>query len=129
MDRYLQQLLLVSNDDRTLEALSRAIGQDGRTVTTARTWAEMLTKVESAPVSVIVYDVMDVNETERKRLLLFRVAHPEFSMILLSSLESDDLHRAATEGLIAAYLMKPLSLTKLEECLDTLWTQRQVALA
>jgi DNA-binding NtrC family response regulator len=128
MDHDRQQLLLVSTDHGTLQALSRALTQTGHAVTTARDWSEMMTKVESEPLSVIVYDVMDLNEKERKRLLPLRVDHPGLSMILLSSLESPDLRHAVTEGLIAAYLMKPLSLTALEECLDALWTQRQAAL-
>ena len=128
MDHHRQQLLLVSPDPGTLQALSRALKQTGHAVTTARDWSEMMTKVESAPLSVIVYDVMDLNEKERKRLLPLRVDHPGLSMILLSSLESPGLRQAVTEGLIAAYLMKPLSLTALEKCLDALWTRRQVAL-
>ena len=129
MDHDRQQLLLVSTDHGTLQALSRALKQTGHAVTTARDWSEMMTKVDSAPLSVILYDVMDLNEKERKRLLPLRVAHPGLSMILLSSLESLGLRQAITEGLIVAYLMKPLSLTALEECLNSLWTQRQVALA
>jgi DNA-binding NtrC family response regulator len=129
MDHHRQQLLLVSPDPGTLQALSRALVQNGHAVTTASDWSEMMTKVDSAPLSVILYDVMDLNEKERKRLLPLRVAHPGLSMILLSSLESLGLRQAVTEGLIAAYLVKPLSLTALEECLDSLWTERHAALA
>lgn len=129
MDHHRQQVLLVSPDPGTLQSLSRALVQTGHAVTTARDWSEMMTKVESAPFSVIVCDVMDLNEKERKRLLPLRVAHPGLSMILLSSLESLGLRQAITEGLIAAYLMKPLSLTALEECLETLWTHQHLALA
>jgi DNA-binding NtrC family response regulator len=129
MDHHRQQVLLVSTDPATVQCLSRALAQNGHAVTTARDWSEMMTKVDSAPLSVVLYDVMELNEKERKRLLPLRVAHPGLSMILLSSLESLGLRQAVTEGLIAAYLVKPLSLTALEECLDSLWIERHAALA
>jgi DNA-binding NtrC family response regulator len=129
MAHHRQQLIVASPDHGTLQALSRALTQDRQTVTTAGNWSEMMTKVEGESLSVIVYDVMDLNEKERKRLLSLRAAHPGVSTILLASLESPGLHQAIIEGLIAAYLMKPISLTALEECLDALWTQRQMVLA
>lgn len=118
MGQRSKYLLLASSDEDTLQVLSRALVLVGYPVLTALNWSEVMARLHRIPLSVIVYDVMGLDERERDRLLGLRRTHPELSVILLSSLESPELSRAVEEGLIAAYVVKPVRLTSLEACLD-----------
>lgn len=118
-------LLLASEDGDTLQVLSQALVLNGYPVITALDWSEVLARLHRIPLSVILYDVMGLDEKERERLVGLRTTHPELSVILLSSLETPELGRAVEEGLIAAYVVKPVRLASLEDCLDRLGAGRQ----
>jgi len=115
-----KSVLLASRDHDTLQGLAQALTLDGYAVTTALNWSEVMLRLHRVPLSVILYDVMGLDDAERERLAIVRRAHPEISIVLLSSLESSELSRAVEEGLIAGYLVKPLRLPSLEECLNRL---------
>ncbi|HSC70776.1 MAG TPA: hypothetical protein VLH58_05450, partial [Candidatus Methylomirabilis sp.] len=112
-------ILIVSTDLDILRALSHALTISGYSVTAATDWSEILARPRPVPVSVLLYDLKDLDWGEWEKLEEFRRAHPELSVVLLSSLESPELDRACSEGLIAAYQVKPIRLTALEACLDS----------
>ncbi len=118
-------LLLASGDEHTLHVLSQALVLTGYPVITALSWSEVVARLHRFPLSAILYDVMSLDDEERERLSALRRAHPQLSVILLSSLESPELSRAVEEGLIAAFVVKPVRLSTLEECLDRLGAGRQ----
>ena len=111
-------VLIVSTDLEILRALSHALTLSGYAVTAATDWSEILARPRPVPVSVLLYDLKDLDWHEWDRLEEFRRAHPDLSVVLLSSLESPELDRACSEGLIAGYQVKPIRLTSLETCLD-----------
>lgn len=125
MGHRTKSLLLASGDEDTLQVLSQALVLIGYPVLTALDWSEVLARLHRIPLSVILYDVVSLDDKERERLLALRRAHPQVSVVLLSSLESPELSRAVEEGLIAAYVVKPVRLTSLEACLDSLGAGRQ----
>jgi DNA-binding NtrC family response regulator len=119
-------LLLASGDETTLHALSQALVLTGYPVLTALSWTEVLARLHRFPLSVILYDIVSLDDEERERLSALRRIYPQLSVILLSSLESPELSRAVEEGLVAALVVKPVQLSTLEECLDRLGAGRQV---
>ncbi len=125
MDYQERGLLVVSTDIDILQALSHALTLSGYAVTTARDLAEA--RGLSVPVYAIVYDIKDLDRSEWGRLVELQRAHPDLSVVLLSSLESRELDRALAEGLIAGYQVKPIHLTPLEECLKRVGAKGQRA--
>ena len=112
------RVLIISTDLDILRALSHALTLSGYAVSTATDWSEVAVKPRSVPASVLLYDLKDLDWHEWEKLEEFRRAHPDLSVVLLSSLESPELDRACSEGLIADYQVKPIRLTALEACLD-----------
>ena len=111
-------VLVVSTDVDILRALSHALTLGDYAVTTARDLSEVAATPSGLPAPVMLYDLKDLDRREWDRLVEFRTAHPDLSVILLASLESAELDRALAEGLIAGYQVKPIRLTVLEACLD-----------
>lgn len=122
-------VLVVSTDLEILRALTHALTLNGYAITTATDWSEAVARPCAVPVSVMLYDLKDLDQREWEKLAELRAAHPDLPVVLLSSLESPALDRALAEGLIADYQVKPIHLTSLEQCLDVIGAEKQRATA
>ncbi len=125
MSDHLPYLLLVSGDLSTLQALSLALTMDGIAVSIATTWSEVMSELQCLSLSVILYDLIELDNEERRRLKVLRRTRPDLPIVLLPCLESPELSRAVEEGLITAYLVKPAPLGLLRECVHRLSAERQ----
>ncbi len=120
MAQHAERLLIVSSDLEVLHALSQALTANGRTVASASDWGQATALIASEPLSMMLYDVKELDLREWKRLAALRSACPQLAVVLLASLESSELGRGRQERLIADYLMKPIRLPELEACLSRL---------
>ena len=127
MSDHLPYLLLVSGDLSILQTLSLALNLDGYEVCSATNWSEVMSELQCLSLSVILYDLIELDNEERRRLEVLRRTRPDLPIVLLPCLESPELSRAVEEGLIAAYLMKPAPLGSLRECVHRLGAERQTA--
>jgi DNA-binding NtrC family response regulator len=127
MNQNERSVLVVSTDLEILRALSHALALCGYAVTTAMEWHEVMEKLVTGTVSVVLYDVKDLDRGEWTRLVGLQAAYLGFPVIMFASLESSELDRALSEGLIAGYQVKPIYLTALEECLERVGAERQPA--
>lgn len=120
MERYTKFVLLASTDYDILRDLARALALKGYPIAAALNWSEVEERLKSIPLSLIILDVKELDEMGRERIRRIHDAYPAVPLILISSLESDELAGALQEKTIAAYLVKPLSLSRLEGCLERL---------
>lgn len=117
MDQGRRHVLVVSTDLDILRALSHALTLSGHAVIPATDCSEATGKLRPGALSVMVYDLKELDRCEWDMLVELRTAHPDLPVVLLSSVESPELDRALTEGLIAGYQVKPIRLSTLEDCL------------
>lgn len=119
------RVLLVDDEERFRDTLSKLLTRHGFAVRAACGGEEAVALLREAPCDVIVLDVKMPGLSGQGALPLLREACPEAEVLVLTGHASVDIASAMIAGGAADYLLKPCPTDELEGAIRAVFDRRQ----
>ena len=121
------KILVVDDDQLTLQAINHSLKEAGYEVVLAEDVSKALSTLEDEKIDLIISDIMMPNVSGLGFLSMLKQFYfDKTPVILISSLDKGEIVTNSL-GLGAAYfLIKPIDLTELLVCVNTLLTKSKV---
>ena len=118
------KILVVDDDQLTLQAISHVLKEEGYKVVLAEDVSKAINALENEKIDLIISDIMMPNVSGLAFLSMLKQFYLDKTpVILISSLDKGDIV-ADSLGLGAAYfLVKPLDMKELKECITNIVKQ------